>query len=78
MPRPAPSIPALLETMVRFLTPDSRMASIRAVGMPQSPKPAGHDHHAVFQHIGEGGFGVGVGFFHEDSRSGRGSKDDFL
>src|ERR1700710_891407 len=34
-----PSTPALLEMTVRFLTPDSRIASDKTSGMPQSPKP---------------------------------------
>ena len=32
-------MPALLETTVRSLTPESRIASISASGMPQRPKP---------------------------------------
>src|SRR6185437_11772552 len=32
-------MPALLETIVRFFTPLSRIASISAVGMPHRPKP---------------------------------------
>ena len=38
-PRPAVSMPALLETKVRSFTPDSRIASISAEGIPQTPKP---------------------------------------
>ena len=32
-------MPALLEITVSSRTPESRMASISAVGMPQRPKP---------------------------------------
>src|SRR6516225_3339950 len=34
-----PSTPALLETTVRFFTPESRIASDRVSAMPQRPKP---------------------------------------
>src|SRR5262252_5879814 len=39
MPRPMPSTPALLDTTVRFFTPDSRIATISVSGMPHRPKP---------------------------------------
>ena len=32
-------MPALLDTIVRFFTPESRIARIRVSGMPQSPNP---------------------------------------
>ena len=38
-PSPLPSTPMLLDTMVRSRTPESRTASIRSTGMPQSPNP---------------------------------------
>src|SRR5690606_1318444 len=38
-PKPKPSTPALLLMQVRFLTPESRSAAIRASGMPHRPKP---------------------------------------
>src|SRR5713101_7636514 len=38
-PRPAPSVPALLLAMVRFLVPLRRTASMRCSGTPHRPKP---------------------------------------
>lgn len=37
--RSFPSTPQLLEAMVRFLAPESRMALTRFMGTPQKPKP---------------------------------------
>ncbi len=34
-----PSTPALLDTTVRFFTPESRIASDRVSAMPHRPKP---------------------------------------
>ena len=42
-------MPALLEMMVRSLTPLSRIASISADGDAAQAEPAGHDGHAVAQ-----------------------------
>src|SRR3982751_6274521 len=39
MPKPTPSMPALLEMTVRSHTPASRTASIKVSGMPHRPKP---------------------------------------
>src|SRR5438270_4249037 len=39
LPRPKSSTPALLETVVRFLTPLRTRASIRSAGMPHNPNP---------------------------------------
>ena len=62
-----PSTPALFEITVRSLTPESRIASISASGMPHRPKPPGHDRHAVLEEPGEGRPRIRIDFLHRRS-----------
>ncbi len=59
-----PSTPALLEMTVRFLTPESRIASDQGLGDAAETEAAGHDRHAVLEDAFERRFGVGVNLVH--------------
>ena len=62
-------MPALLETTVRFFTPESRIAWISVSRDAAQAEAAGHDHHAVLQQAGQRRRGVGIDFFHAPSAS---------
>ena len=64
LPSPSLSMPALLEAMVRSLTPLAWIASISRSGNSAQAEPARGDGHSVEQQAVERGLGIGIDFLH--------------